>query len=441
MYTVLVLLVLCGTKELLAAGLNCGGTYTDEEVRIEFPNYDNYTLENTVCQFVFRDDQCSTQYSFNFEYFDLADSENCETTGLEVEEQDVLCGKLSGTKIYYSQNGVLNLKFYSHSLRRADRFKILISKIPCETNAVSRHVKRSIFHHTCRSYEVPLQVTSDQYKLSWNYYYNPIHRPLVTQQNSNQKFCCAAKYDSRHFMIASPNFRYGKNNPVNCAYHIYRANSNICRIRFNFVFYSNGYQTAQGCQNGYLELDGKQICGCKTDLKLSSIFDKHYGDIPKILRFNSEGYPTGKLSGFVIEVLQDECPNKIQPYHIAIPRMKRASLRRRDRRWIVPNEFAPVHFPAYNPYYTHQQVLSNPTGSYIDTTSFDPISQIGWNDQKCKEWDTTQLEKNKLWRNMPQCSSNGKTTAKCHEIRDKSGCLKTPGYPFYYPSNLDQCYR
>ncbi|KAI4466155.1 spermadhesin cub domain superfamily [Holotrichia oblita] len=436
MFTVLVLLVLCNA----AAGLNCGGTYTDNEVTIEFPNYNNYSFDNTVCEFIFKDDQCSTQYFFNFEYFDLAGSDKCDITGLEIEGQDVLCGNQTGTKMYYSQNGILNVKFYSRLNRRDDRFKILVSKIPCETSAVSRQVKRSIFHQTCKSYEIPLQTNSEQYKSPWNYYYhNPIHWPLITQQNSDQKFCCATKYDSKHFMIASPNFLYGKNNPVNCVYHIYRAHSNICRIRFNFLYFSNGYHTTQGCQHGYLEIDGKYICGCKTDLKLSSVFDKNYGNIPKVLKFQSDGYSAEKISGFAVEVFQDECPSKHQPYHIGVARVKRASLRR-DRRWLISNNFSPMHVAPYSPYYSHQQALSNPSGSYIDTTAFNPFAQIGWNDHKCKEWDSTLLIKDKLWRNMPQCS-NGKSPRHCYEIRDRTGCLKTPGYPFYYPNNLNLCYR
>ncbi|GJQ67211.1 hypothetical protein Trydic_g8118 [Trypoxylus dichotomus] len=365
----LVLLILWFLSGLSATNLDCGGVYTENEVTIESPTYINSLNRTVTCEFIFKDDKCSTQYFFHFVNFYLDETSDCSASGLEVEGQGILCGYRNKTEVYYSQYGVLRVKFYSRQLPD-EKFKILVTKIPCDSNFANTRLKRS-FDQTCKSFEIPTVFQASQ---GPPYYYNNIQWPLIKEQNTVRKACCAARYDSKHFLLSSPNFRYGKNNAADCVYHIYRANNNICKIRFNFLYYWNGEQTVNGCDGGYIEIDGKRICGCNTGLKLEAAFDRQYGNIPKVIRYKSNDH-SERIGGFTIEVFQEEC------------------------------------------------------------LSYNNFKCSGWGQ---KEWYA--LANHTLWRYTPECKSE-KSPTKCLEIRNRSGCLKSPGYPFYYPDNLNLCYR
>ncbi|KRT85002.1 CUB domain-containing protein, partial [Oryctes borbonicus] len=407
----LVLLILCFLCGLSATDLECGGVYTENEITIESPNYLNKPDGHTTCDFIFKDDHCSTQYFFHFVNFYLEKTSDCNATGLEIEGQDVLCGYQNGTKIYYSEYGTLRVKFYSRRHKSDEKFKILVTKIPCDYVLGYSRVKRSFHNRVCKSYEVPNTFDAMQYP---RHFYNYMQLPFIQQQNTAVKACCATRYDSKNFLISSPNFPYEKDTGSDCTYHIYRVNHNICKIRLNFLYYWNGYQTPAGCKNGYLEIDEKRICGCNSGLKLVADFGAHYGNFPKVIKFKSNGH-SEMSRGFVIEVLQEECLSNSGLINNAL------------HNFPYKQSLCPL-------------IRHDP---YIDIRFFYPSFLNARSDLKCSGLgakDLFALTRLPLWKYMSQCPRE-KLPKRCLEISDKVGCLSTPGYPFYYPPNLNLCYR
>lgn len=84
----------------------------------------------------------------------------------------------------------------------------------------------------------------------------------------------------------------------------------MCRLRINLLFFSLGPPTQNSCPYGHLEVDGKYICGCNSDIQLTTDFRNSE---TKVLRFNSAGYQVNGASGFVLEVIQDECQKRYSP--------------------------------------------------------------------------------------------------------------------------------
>lgn len=89
-----------------------------------------------------------------------------------------------------------------------------------------------------------------------NYNHNVGDHNCEGPQNQNQgKFCCASSYNTKHFYIASPGFPYSNNKPGDCVFNIYRANSNVCRLRIHFLFFWNGeFDQFYGCRRGKYKL-------------------------------------------------------------------------------------------------------------------------------------------------------------------------------------------
>lgn len=441
MWKLLILLILCAPSVFTAANRDCGGVYTENEVVIASPKSQYGTEENITCEYIFTDEKCSTEFVFRFLDFDLGDAPNCRDGGLEIQDQGVLCNKQVESKVYYSQNGTLKVKYFSRTLKQDGGFKILVTKTPCSPNSVDKHVKRSALHHSCSTFEVPSLSYSSMMKTHpFYYYHHPYNWPLINLQNISENFCCADKYHHKHFIISSPKFPHTKNNPVDCVYRIFKANANICKLRLNFLFYWNGFQSESGCSYGYLRIDGRDICGCRTGLKLTSSF---IGDNSKVIEYKSVGQPSGAFTGFALEIIQDECSTKYSPSHFAYVK---PYYHYRIRRWSHQNKWVfnmPNHFLPYqnDDYVGDDRTSDKEDPVYIDTFKFNPMHHYRFDDRACKSWGLAQwavLGKKTLWQSMTKCV---KKSSSCVEITNTAGCLKSPGYPFYYPNNLKLCYR
>ncbi|XP_034950707.1 uncharacterized protein [Chelonus insularis] len=136
----------------------------------------------------------------------------------------------------------------------------------------------------------------------------PPHNLIPSNADSNfpLRQCCNAQHSSLRFLLSNPGFPslFYSEKPYDCAY-IITPYPNVCRLRFTFKYFNYGLDE-DFCGNGYIEVDGRRYCGCKTGLSfVSNVVDSY----PKIVRVRYLGFPRVKHNGFLIEVNQESCFN------------------------------------------------------------------------------------------------------------------------------------
>lgn len=491
--------------------LECGGIFNKKQIVVESPNYPSNYPPDQDCSFLLQGPDCPTYFVLQFLDFNLEESLGCRKDRLEVGNQDALCKKPPGIKTYFSGNGVLSLKFVSDSEYSGRGFRILATRLPCNSvnpqndtindnqnglpnnhlipgtnigDTNTRTDPRNVGDFDPRKVGVTNTGALDPRNVDVN---------CGNQENHLEKVCCATSYNSKHFYLASPGFPYSNSKPTDCLYHIYRANSNVCRLRIHFLFFWSGeYDPFYGCPRGFLQIDGKLICGCRIGLKIISPFDSHWGSNPKVLRFKNEGYPKSVFSGFALEIIQDECPKKYSPgltearienssksfkfyndqvNRIAWPSLNRENklekafllnenteiiderqlngMRRNDAASVVKH----IYFykaPDDNFNIVETQNVENKKEpeetTYFDSSSNRGIFPDGSDNFKCRAWGVLQwtlLTQEVLWKQMPTCGTEGSNPVQrdCVELNYVRGYFNSPGYPFFYPANLNVCYR
>lgn len=432
---------------------DCSRIFVNDQAVFESPGYPSGYPSNSDCSYLFRGSICPTYFNFQFLDFNLVSSHGCTKDRLEIQDQDALCGSISGIKSYFSENGALEARFISDGETSGRGFKILVTRLPCDIN--------------------PETTTSDP-NIAWEITTNTIKPKQIP--STPQPFCCASTYNSKHFFLTSPGFPYSSNQPGECVYHIYRANSNVCRLRIHFLFFWSGEQDPNsGCNRGFLQVDGKFICGCRVGLKLISAFDSRWGNTPKVLKFKNSGYPQSAFNGFAIEVIQDECPKRIAPTDDSVVKepeksplyffndqsnnvIEKARLIKENTEVSddVDGDYGVVQhvyvFEAPEDYdygYDVRTFGKSPRDieqtTYIDTSGIKTtIFPDGYDNYKCRVWGGLQwamLAQEVLWQQMPQCETNKPLSRQCEQVNFVRGFIQSPGYPYYYPGNLNLCYR
>lgn len=520
----------------------CDKIYSQPQFIIESPNYPSNYPPNLQCSYILKGSNCETTFQFQFLDFFLEKSLGCANDRLEVQNLDALCGSMQGAKNYVTKNGILELRLITDSDNSGRGFRILVSRNICVPTVVPPPVDRPKEQgdNDNRNANIPIPpVATPEPRRPCNhppqsdpgYNYNPpdggftpstlypylppiyptapiypILPPTVPTSGTNY-LCCESSYSEKRFYLASPGFPYSNNHPTDCVYNIFRSNAKICRLRINFHFFWVGNsnqqeQQQEACNNGFLEVDGKHICGCHTGMKLISPFDGRFSD-RKMIRFRNVGLPRSIFSGFAIEVTQDECPKRYSPnanatttertftfYNDQNNRVAWPNITRSEdtiKRAVLVSEnteiidtqngrvstgagdttangsdrlIKSVYFFDYDDYYDQTPKFNKPRDveetAYVDTqdiaTSF---SGFGADDShKCRMWGVLQwtlLTKDLLWQRMPKCNtvtSDGTATTPnvavhepCREFNFAKGFFQTPGYPFSYPANMNLCYR
>ncbi|XP_063974649.1 uncharacterized protein LOC135161208 [Diachasmimorpha longicaudata] len=117
--------------------------------------------------------------------------------------------------------------------------------------------------------------------------------------------CCGNLFSGQRFLLTSPGFPtlLYNGNSYDCTYNIALQSQNICRLRLNFKFFNLGTDDPF-CNSGYLEIDGRKYCGCKTGLSITSDV---LNSPAKTIGVRYVGLPRTKLNGFVMEVVQESC--------------------------------------------------------------------------------------------------------------------------------------
>ncbi|XP_060517926.1 uncharacterized protein LOC132697663 [Cylas formicarius] len=348
----------------------CGKIYSDDEFIITSDNYPGQYPPNQNCFYLLKGDNCTTRFKFEFVHFDIQSSVGCTGERLEIGNQDALCGSKNGTKIYLAENGNLKLKFISQPGSVAGTgFQIFVKRLGCEIEEVSTTTTVS---------------------------------SLITLT----RCCNDNNFSSKRFFITSPNFPHSIDAEKDCSYVITKNNENVCRLRIHALFFWLGEPSYNGCPRGYLEIDGKYICGCNADVKLTSNFrfSNH-----KILNFRVFGSQLNTISGFVLEVFQDECPKRYLPEDGSVSKGYHESRWPNIEQLQLVHEKSDLFSPDTN---THEGLASifrhvyvfapkqendvwlnmEPQKStYIDTFSINTLLSNVYNYQKCAEWNQEQL--------------------------------------------------
>lgn len=406
----------------------CEEKYSKKQFVITSKNYPDAYPANFSCSYLIYGDVCPRKYNLQFLDFDLEEDEECSRDYLKVGDEEKLCGSKSGVKTYFAPQGSLVLNFVTNGGVSGKGFRVLVTKLPCE--AVQQ--KENFYNFF-------------DWKQAWNY--QPAAQTIT--------FCCKQAYNAKHFFLASPGFPYSHNHPNDCVYHIYKTNQNICRLRIHVVYFLHG-NTTESCSEGFLEIDGKRLCGCQNDLKLMVPFDP-YSNYPKVLRFKNDGFHKNDYSGFALEVFQDECPRKyarlqkrstIQNAKLLFANSQQDPYQQQVVKHVFifsdPQEVNYDYYPdVMKPKNYFPGVLKpkdREETDYVDTTDLN-FYLSGNEAEKCAAFDFGQLARNELWGETAQCKISEGEPRDCKEMSAVRGYFYSPGYPYYYPPNLNLCYR
>lgn len=386
--------------------LKCGGVFNEKQYVIESPNYPANYPDNLDCTYYLNGQNCPVQYQMQFLDFSLEPSLGCSGDRLEISNKDALCGNVIGTKNYLAEKGVLPLRFVTNTKNSARGFRILITRSSCINE---------------------------------------------TSTNNDLQHCCGTSYKSKRFVLASPNFPYSNQKATNCYYQVQRANQKVCRLRMHFYYFWSG--NGRNCNVGYLEIDGKRICGCRNGLKLIAPFGVLENF--KNIKFTNRGFERGALSGFVVEVIQDECPKRLNnTEEISSNFTKNTTVdvvKEQTEKYILPPpwylDLDTNYVRRFNPEEVYAKRRDVEETNYYDTSAMkDFLPET--DDAQCRNWWyfqwMTLLNKATLGE-IPKCEINNQNevSKRCQLVQLPyiRGYFASPGYPYYYPANINNCYR
>jgi len=339
---------------------------------------------------------CENEFHIQFLDFSIDSSPTCATDKVIINYEEVLCGQVIGVKKYKTSGGVLNITFVSNVWDSVGKgFKLLITRLPCvehksenQTEIDSLEPTAPKFDeeeeprcfHVNSSYSIsgpnysegrpvygvpynrsiasgrqdipviplptppptwpPVEPTWPPIEPTWPPTYPPIQPtyppvqppifPPVQPPFQNQQ-CCRNTYNQQRFLLISQGFPARVVNNNDCLYVIHRNSPNVCRLRINFkYFYLDELQNSPfGCINNFIEIDGQRMCGCKTNL----VYETQWGYEPfKIIRLRTSPGRLGAPQGFVLDIIQEACPFKIQGF----PQQQQQPMRKPEKLFLHP---------------------------------------------------------------------------------------------------------
>ncbi|GAB0096802.1 hypothetical protein DMENIID0001_123700 [Sergentomyia squamirostris] len=122
--------------------------------------------------------------------------------------------------------------------------------------------------------------------------------------------CCRSSPLNRpRFIISSPSFPQRIVNNFDCVYFIERLITS-CRLRIIFRYFHIPDVDPNFCINTFVEIDGRRFCGCRSGV----VYLSQWGpENLKTIRFRHSPVPvpTTVTQGFIMEVIQEECPYRL----------------------------------------------------------------------------------------------------------------------------------
>nr|CAD7200490.1 unnamed protein product [Timema douglasi] len=475
----------CATRNFSQPQSTCSRIYSTQQFLIGSPEDMCRYPNNVYCVYVIRPsttDVCELQ--FNFLEFSLEYSLGCVKDRLEVEGREVLCGNVTGIRRYQGFSGELVVRFISDSSTTAKGFKILVTQVPCGSMYEPSESTTQIYPVTPfppMKIRFPILTSTPSSYLYPGSNYSP-------SSNTNLPTCCGKAYSDKFFFIASPGFPNSSSLNSDCIYTIQRSSSSICRLRMKMKYFWVGDgDRYSGCNGGYLEVDGQQICGCQSDTVLTTTFSLNQQT--KVLRYTMNGSQQQNLRGFIIEVLQEKCFSSIwgggdnsatnsnsnswsfmgKDLGSVFRNVAGKKFIRKRRSPQEINEADANFDSTYKPIF-YQELENSPKemrnsdeyleDSYIDDATrvkpyfgrsdimTDPVIRprrsLFQNNNKCWKWNFSnwvRMAKQFLWSIPGQMLCPTPKTTTCQVISAVQGSIQSPNYPNSYPANLRCSYR
>ncbi|XP_049277086.1 uncharacterized protein LOC125760726 [Anopheles funestus] len=120
--------------------------------------------------------------------------------------------------------------------------------------------------------------------------------------------CCRNVFNQRRFYLTSANFPSQTTVHQDCVVQVQRNSPYICRLVITFKFFLLGSDHFPGCPGGFVEIDGQRVCGCRTGQVYRTA---DFGPFPsKTIRIHSQAGRFPTVQGFVLDVYQEECPQR-----------------------------------------------------------------------------------------------------------------------------------
>ncbi|XP_058056735.1 uncharacterized protein LOC131208104 [Anopheles bellator] len=121
--------------------------------------------------------------------------------------------------------------------------------------------------------------------------------------------CCRNTFSQRRFYLSSANFPSQYTNNQDCVVQIQRYSPATCRLVVNFKFFALGNDQVPACPGGFVEIDGRRICGCHTGQTYRTSDFGPYQH--KTIRVHTDAGRFPVVQGFVLEVFQEECSPRV----------------------------------------------------------------------------------------------------------------------------------
>lgn len=326
----------------------CGGTFRNLQNLIESPKVISpRPISNLRCEYQIQSPYiCENEYHVQFLEFSIDPSSNCENDKVTINYDEILCGEIMGIKKYRTKGGVLNITFASKEweLKSGKGFRLLVTRLPCVDSlnqkqteidslepGVKPDTKDGRCYHVTSSYNV-----SDFNQGEGHAVYGvpvndrqfigggpdvpviplppisppvpPVYPPIgPILPPPFLPLCCRNIYSQPRFLLISQGFpSFVMQNVNDCIFVVQRSSPNVCRLKIIFKYF---LLDDPQCVNSFVEIDGQRICGCKTNFVYETVWGLEPG---KIIRMRTVPGSFRNAQGFVLDVIQEACPLKLQ---------------------------------------------------------------------------------------------------------------------------------
>ncbi|XP_050306873.1 cubilin isoform X2 [Anthonomus grandis grandis] len=412
----------------------CGQVFLEKTFLITSPNYPLSYPKAPPCFYLLKGPENCTNNEFVIEFldFDIFKSAGCVTDRLEIGSQDALCGIKKGFKRYRGERGLLKVKFVAESETTGHGgFRLLVTRVDL---CGDEDTATSGFSYVTDNTDD--QTTIQPTKPTRTYLPPPL--PPCCQKNT---------FSNKIFHLVSPNFPYSTTNPTDCSFIVKKSSPSVCRLRINVLYFN--LDVARN--SSFVEIDGKRISGCKSDLRLTTEFGVSDS---KLVRFVNEGSKVSGEAGFVLEFMQDEC----QKLYEGNRYNQRRWTRQADIQQLKLLNEKSLHIPSRENNYNIQKYFyffgpeddqdiswTGDDKEEIDSIDLSTIENHSRNLQECFSWNREQLEvlQRSFGTNLySTCKvSSSVESPDCLILNSLSGRFSSPGYPLGYPVNRNVCYR
>lgn len=220
---------------------------------------------------------------------------SCDSASLRIGEDNICGWSMVGERQYETLQLMrpTSLVFIANRLgEKGEGFRLLLTQIPCGQGVTMLGRPRGRGHY------------------NGQFWPHLPHTPPDPGQVQSLHSCCPGEiYTGFQSRITSPGFPYSATTsyPLHCKFIVTKHSPRVCNLRIRFVVFSlpeadKGF----GCTRGFLEIGGRQFCGCMTGREINVPF---WNDIEEIRLWWPEGSVTGDfygLSGFAIEIFQED---------------------------------------------------------------------------------------------------------------------------------------